>query len=61
MYVLEAGKIRVEYSGFGRLTMHDSRFSGVWMRFLLEAKEIFRSVGIPVSPMMKEMPTAKFR
>lgn len=39
-------KIRVEYPGSGRVTIDDFRFSGVWMRFLLEAKGIFRSVGI---------------
>lgn len=46
MYVWENEKIRVEYFGSGRVTIHDFRFSGVWMRFLLEAKGIFRSVGI---------------
>ena len=30
MYVLENAKIRVEYSGFGRLTVRDLRFGGVW-------------------------------
>ena len=46
MYVLENEKIRVEYPGSGRVTIDDFQFSGVWMRFLLEAKGIFRSVGI---------------
>ena len=50
MYVWENEKIRVEYSGSGRVTIHDFRFSGVWMRFLLEAKGIFRSVGIHSEP-----------
>ena len=43
---MENEKIRVEYPGSGRVTIDDFRFSGVWMRFLLEAKGIFRSVGI---------------